>query len=129
MAGLEAIAAQPDQKNKIEQYKAVLQQIVSSGSVQECRGFADHSKAFKESQLLFAQNKGGHIAASHSPSVCYCSSVGQCASGCEQAATHRLCTGALEIASRQPQGGCNIVRCLPFHCVIMLFSQEVSRHS
>ncbi len=45
MAGLEAIAAQPDQKHKIEQYKVVLQQIVGSGSVKECKGFADHSKS------------------------------------------------------------------------------------
>jgi hypothetical protein len=44
MAGLEAIAAQPDQKHKIEQYKVALQQIVGSGSVKECKGFADHSK-------------------------------------------------------------------------------------
>lgn len=43
MATLDAIAAQPDQKNKIEQYKTVLQQIVSSGSVKECQKFADHS--------------------------------------------------------------------------------------
>ena len=43
MATLDAIAAQPDQKNKIEQYKTVLQQTVSSGRVQECQKFADHS--------------------------------------------------------------------------------------
>ena len=46
MAGLDAIAAQPDQKHKIEQYKIALQQFVSSGSVHECQGFADHSKLF-----------------------------------------------------------------------------------
>lgn len=45
MATLNAIAAQPDQKNKIEQYKTALQQIVNSGSVKECQKFADHSKA------------------------------------------------------------------------------------
>lgn len=43
MATLDAIAAQPDQKSKIEQYKNFLQQTVSSGRVQECQKFADHS--------------------------------------------------------------------------------------
>ena len=53
MATLSAIAAQPDQKSKIEQYKAALQQIVSSGSVTDCQGFADHSKQpFLRSDLL-----------------------------------------------------------------------------
>ena len=44
MAGLDAIAAQPDQKHKIEQYKAALQQIISSGNVNECHNFASHSE-------------------------------------------------------------------------------------
>ena len=44
MATLNAIAAQPDQKSKIEQYKTALQQIINNGSVKECRGFADHSE-------------------------------------------------------------------------------------
>ena len=52
MAELEAIAAQPDQKSKIEQYKVALQQIISSGSVQQCQGFADHSKGSCKQQQL-----------------------------------------------------------------------------
>ena len=45
MASLNAIAAQPDQKQKVEQYKAALQQIIASGSLQQCQQFADHSMA------------------------------------------------------------------------------------
>lgn len=52
MATLSAIAAQPDQKSKIEQYKTALQRMVSSGSVKECRGFADHSEDLVRNQLL-----------------------------------------------------------------------------
>ena len=48
MASLNAIAAQPDQKQKVEQYKAALQQIIASGSVQQCQQFADHSMALLE---------------------------------------------------------------------------------
>ena len=60
MATLDAIAAQPDQKNKIEQYKSVLQQTVSSGSVQECHKFADHSNDSAAS-AAYAAYAGCHL--------------------------------------------------------------------
>ena len=44
MSGLNAIAAQPDQRHKIEQYKIALQQAISSGNVKDCHDFASHSK-------------------------------------------------------------------------------------
>ena len=75
MAGLEAIAAQPDQKHKIEQYKLALQQIVGSGSVKECKGFADHSKACpnrhtcSKASAWSARNRGQHAAAVLSDNV------------------------------------------------------------
>ena len=54
MVTLDAIATQPDQKNKIEQYKTVLQQTVSSGSVKECQKFTDHSKITVHVLLMLA---------------------------------------------------------------------------
>lgn len=54
MVTLDGIAAQPDQKNKIEQYKAVLQHTVSSGSVKECQKFADHSNDSMHMLLMLA---------------------------------------------------------------------------
>jgi len=76
MAGLDAIAAQPDQKHKIEQYKVALQQIVGSGSVKECKGFADHSKSLVRKRHTYskvnswsARNRGQHAAAVLSDNV------------------------------------------------------------
>lgn len=76
MAGLEAIAAQPDQKHKIEQYKVAVQQIVGSGSVKECKGFADHSKSLarnrhscSKANSWSARQQGQHAAAVLSDNV------------------------------------------------------------
>jgi len=41
---LNQIAAGSDQKQKSEQYKGLLHQILGSGSVEGCRAFVDHSK-------------------------------------------------------------------------------------
>lgn len=44
---LAAIAANPDQKAKVEQYKSALHSIVASASVEACRAFVDHSGCCK----------------------------------------------------------------------------------
>ena len=41
---LAATAALADQKQKVEQYKAVLQSVVSSAAVEEAKQFIDHSE-------------------------------------------------------------------------------------
>lgn len=53
MAGLDAIAAHPDQKLKIEQYKNALQQTISSGNVKGCHDFVSHSELETLWQELF----------------------------------------------------------------------------
>jgi len=44
MSRLESIASVPDQKQKIEQYKAVLVTVFDSGSREECQELINHSK-------------------------------------------------------------------------------------
>jgi hypothetical protein len=41
---LDSVAALSDQKQKIEQYKVVLAQVLESGSADECKQFVIHSK-------------------------------------------------------------------------------------
>jgi len=45
MATLESVAQLSDQKQKIEQYRMLLNDILASGSKQECQKFVDHSTA------------------------------------------------------------------------------------
>ena len=52
MASLNAIAAQPDQKQKVEQYKSALQRVISSGDLTQCQQFADHSKLIQTNVRL-----------------------------------------------------------------------------
>ena len=80
MATLDAIAAQPDQKNKIEQYKTVLQQTVSSGSVQECQKFADHSN---DSNDTYAAYAGYYLSTQPNLLIRCHSTIRCCASGGE----------------------------------------------
>ena len=43
MATLESVALLSDQKQKIEQYRTLLNGILASGSTEECEKFVDHS--------------------------------------------------------------------------------------
>jgi len=45
MATLESVAQLSDQKQKIEQYRLLLNNILASGSKQESQKFVDHSTA------------------------------------------------------------------------------------
>ena len=98
MAKLDAIAAQPDQKQKIEQYKVALQQIISSGNVKECHNFASHS-----TRQVLADSVTIVLNSTMSIKTCCCSLVRRCTFGREQAVAHCLCSGALKAAASQPQ--------------------------
>ncbi len=43
MATLDSVAKLTDQKQKIEQYRLLLNDILASGSRQKCQNFVDHS--------------------------------------------------------------------------------------
>ena len=43
MESLDDVAALSDQKHKIEQYRAALQRVLDSGSIEQCKEFVNHS--------------------------------------------------------------------------------------
>lgn len=42
MESLDDVAALSDQKHKIEQYRAALQRVLDSGSIEQCKEFVNH---------------------------------------------------------------------------------------
>ena len=44
MATLDSVAELTDQKQKIEQYRLLLNDFLASGSREKCQSFVDHSK-------------------------------------------------------------------------------------
>ncbi len=47
-SNLDTVAGLSDQKQKIEQYKAALTDVLDSGSTQQCKQFVEHSAPLLE---------------------------------------------------------------------------------
>ncbi len=54
MATLDSVAQLTDQKQKIEQYRLLLNDILASGSRQKCQSFVDHSAFYMRPHLSLA---------------------------------------------------------------------------
>lgn len=105
MASLEQIAALPDQKQKIEQYRQVLEGTIASGSAIECKCFVNHSESW-----IFVSKPRPFQEASTSKEKRCCSGLRCCAPGRQSPAAILLLPGHIQAEPASTQGSCHTVR-------------------